>query len=114
MQQKRPLQPLPEEKASRVWIEDIRPQIDCGRFPIKRTVGEKVKVSAFVFADGHDDVKAVLCYRQTNGKWNERPIVTSDILSSQNKDFFLSQNHHSISSHLIFTSLSFPSSIFHN
>jgi osmoprotectant transport system permease protein len=40
--------------------------------------------------------------------------VTSDILSSQNKDFFLSQNHHSISSHLIFTSLSFPSSIFHN
>ena len=64
-------QPLPEEKASRVWIENIRPQIDCGRFPIKRTAGEKVKVSAFVFADGHDEVKAVLCYRHTAGAWHE-------------------------------------------
>jgi len=64
--------PLPSNrKASRVWIEQLRPQIDCGRFPIKRTTGEKVDVSAFVFADGHDDVKAVLSFRHQDGEWQE-------------------------------------------
>jgi starch synthase (maltosyl-transferring) len=64
--------PLPSSrKASRVWIEQLRPQIDCGRFPIKRTMGEKVAVSAFVFADGHDDVKAVLSFRHGDDEWQE-------------------------------------------
>jgi starch synthase (maltosyl-transferring) len=44
----------------RVVIERIRPEIDAGRFPIKRTVGERVDVTATIFADGHDVVVAVL------------------------------------------------------
>jgi len=60
-----------EERASRVWIEHVRPQIDCGAFPIKRMLGEKVGVSAYVFADGHDDVKALLCYSTSTGEWQE-------------------------------------------
>jgi starch synthase (maltosyl-transferring) len=40
----------------RVVIERISPEIDCGRFPIKRVVGEMVVVEADVFADGHDQV----------------------------------------------------------
>ena len=36
----------------RVVIEHVRPQVDCGRFPIKRVVGERVVVRADVFADG--------------------------------------------------------------
>ena len=38
----------------RVVIERVSPQIDCGRFPVKRVVGETVVVEADVFADGHD------------------------------------------------------------
>jgi starch synthase (maltosyl-transferring) len=68
-------QPFAAEKASRVWIENISPRIDCGRFPIKRTTGEKVRVTASVFADGHDEVKAVLCFRQAAGRWQETAMT---------------------------------------
>jgi starch synthase (maltosyl-transferring) len=44
----------------RVVIERIRPQVDGGRFPVKRTVGEDVAVTATIFADGHDVLGAVL------------------------------------------------------
>jgi len=51
---------LPESLARRVVIENLAPEIDAGRFPIKRTVGESVVVTADIFADGHDVVVAVL------------------------------------------------------
>jgi starch synthase (maltosyl-transferring) len=51
---------LPEGLARRVVVECVRPEIDGGRFPIKRTPGEPVAVSATIFADGHDVVAAVL------------------------------------------------------
>src|SRR5215475_14252013 len=53
----------PDAGRSRVVIEGIKPVIDTGRFPIKRTVGEQVVVEADIFTDGHDLIKAVLCYR---------------------------------------------------
>lgn len=65
---------LPAKKASRVWIEDVKPQVDCGLFPIKRIVGEKVKVSAYIFTDGHDRPAAVLCCRDYQGRWFELPM----------------------------------------
>ena len=49
--------------ASRVVIEGVTPQVDGGRFPVKRVVGETVDVKADLFADGHDLVSAVLRYR---------------------------------------------------
>lgn len=48
----------------RVIIENVRPAIDCGRFPIKRVIGEPVVVEAGVFADGHDELRVVLLYRK--------------------------------------------------
>ncbi len=80
--QEQSLPPLPDEISSRVWIENIRPRVDCGAFPIKRTVGDTVNVSAFVFADGHDEVKAILCYRAPKGDWQERAM------SSQSNDLW--------------------------
>lgn len=47
----------------RVVIENMTPRIDCGRFPVKRTIGEKVVVEADVFTDGHDLVNAMMLYR---------------------------------------------------
>jgi starch synthase (maltosyl-transferring) len=56
----------------RVVIENVLPQIDCGRFPIKRVVGETVAVSADVHADGHDAVAAVAMYRRAgDDSWRE-------------------------------------------
>ena len=52
---------------NRVVIEHIRPEIDGGRFPIKRTAGERVNVSADIFADGHDVIAAVLQDRRAPG-----------------------------------------------
>jgi len=62
----------------RAVIEDVAPQVDCGRFPIKRVVGEQVVVEADVFADGHDSVRCVVRYRhEDDATWQEqemRPI----------------------------------------
>ena len=51
----------------RVVIERVWPEIDAGRFPIKRTVGEQVTVSADIFADGHHLLAGVLRYRHLPG-----------------------------------------------
>jgi starch synthase (maltosyl-transferring) len=60
----------------RVAIEGVRPEIDCGRFPIKRTVGERVAVEADVFADGHDEISCHLRYRtETDPEWADLPMV---------------------------------------
>ena len=59
--------PIPAPFSRRVVVERIEPEIDGGRFPIKRTVGETVDVSATIFADGHDVVAAVLRDRRHHG-----------------------------------------------
>src|SRR5258706_16357671 len=47
----------------RVIVERVTPEIDAGRFPIKRSSGERVTVSADIFADGHDVLAGVVRYR---------------------------------------------------
>jgi len=66
---------MPMEGRRRVVIEGVRPEIDYGRFPIKRTVGETVVVEADIFTDGHDLVDAVLMYRkETDRVLTEAPM----------------------------------------
>jgi starch synthase (maltosyl-transferring) len=55
--------PKPADGRKRVVIESVEPAIDAGRFPIKRVVGDTVRVEADVFADGHDHVVARLLFR---------------------------------------------------
>ena len=60
---------------ARVVIENIKPEIDDGRFPIKRVVDDRVVVEADIFADGHDAISALLLYRKENDpKWAEAPM----------------------------------------
>jgi starch synthase (maltosyl-transferring) len=60
----------------RVTIESVLPQVDCGRFPIKRAVGERVAVTADIFADGHDVLAAALLFRKAgDAKWREAPMT---------------------------------------
>ena len=58
-------------RVGRVVIEGVSPQIDGGRFPAKRVVGEQVEVTADVFADGHDTVLAVVRHRPPGRRWAE-------------------------------------------
>ncbi len=62
----------------RVVIEGVRPRIDGGRFPIKRTPGEGVAVTAHVHADGHDVLTAVVKHRaaaEGATRWAEVPMA---------------------------------------
>jgi starch synthase (maltosyl-transferring) len=61
----------------RVIVERMRPEIDDGRFPIKRTVGESVSVTVDLFADGHDLLAGVLKYRVSSqgALWTEIPLA---------------------------------------
>ena len=52
-----------KEARCRVVIEHVDPEIDAGRFAIKRCPGERVVVEADVFADGHDELACVVRYR---------------------------------------------------
>jgi starch synthase (maltosyl-transferring) len=63
----------------RVVIERVRPEIYSGRFPIKRIPGESVRVTAWIHADGHDELAAVVRYRPVperggRRKWMEAPM----------------------------------------
>ena len=59
----------------RVVIERVEPEVDGGRFPIKRTVGEEVQVRADIYADGHDLLGAMLLYRTAGeSAWAEVPM----------------------------------------
>ena len=48
---------------ARVQISDVTPQIDCGRYPAKATLGDRVTIRATIFRDGHDVLSAVVRYR---------------------------------------------------
>ena len=59
----------------RVVIEGVKPEIDSGRHPIKRVVGEHVIVEADVFTDGHEALSCELLYRPGNsGAWLAVPM----------------------------------------
>jgi len=55
--------PRTPETPRRVVIEQVQPTIDAGRYPIKRVPGEPIDVTADVFADGHDLIRAVVIWR---------------------------------------------------
>jgi starch synthase (maltosyl-transferring) len=56
----------------RVAIRDVRPQVEGGRYPAKRSVGELIVVEADVFCDSHDALSATACWRrQGERRWNE-------------------------------------------
>jgi starch synthase (maltosyl-transferring) len=60
----------------RVVIENVYPEIDGGRFPVKRTVGQTVRVEADIHTDGHDLIAAFLMYREPDRTaWSEIPMI---------------------------------------
>lgn len=63
----------------RVVIENVKPCIDNGRFPVKRVVGEIVDVTADVFCDSHDVISAMVLYKKNDeNEWNKSPMEYFD------------------------------------
>jgi starch synthase (maltosyl-transferring) len=53
--------------------------IDCGRFPAKRTVGDVVEVSADIWSDGHDILRAEVCFRAPGARqWSRSELRRVD------------------------------------
>ncbi len=58
-----------------VVIEAVSPEIDAGRHPVKRIVGDRLEVQADIFREGHDAIAAVLKYRErSSALWRETPM----------------------------------------
>jgi starch synthase (maltosyl-transferring) len=76
---------------SRVIIENVMPQVDGGLFPAKRTVGERVDVSAHIFADGHDHIRAFCFYKKEEEK-NWCPLELTESFNDEwHGSFYVSE-----------------------
>ena len=62
--------------SSPITIEHVSPQIDAGRYAVKREVGDTMDVVCSIFKDGHDLIKAViLCRLADSNEWWETPMT---------------------------------------
>lgn len=60
-------------------IQLPEPVVDGGRYATKRCVGDTVDFSADIFRDGHDLVRAVVRYKEPDGrKWQEAALTPID------------------------------------
>jgi starch synthase (maltosyl-transferring) len=73
---------------SRVIIENVQPQVDNGLYYAKSTVGETVTVTADIFGDGHDHIRAHLLYKKEGDKSWQR----TEFKSTWNDTWFASFN----------------------
>jgi starch synthase (maltosyl-transferring) len=67
---------MPADGRARAVIDAVAPQVDHGRFAVKRIAGDRVDVEADCFADGHDVLACVLRYRrEEEDDWHETPMA---------------------------------------
>jgi starch synthase (maltosyl-transferring) len=64
---------------SPILIENVQPSVDCGRYPVKREVGDVLTVTADIFREGHDKLAAVVKFRPENASdWCEVEMAFVD------------------------------------
>jgi starch synthase (maltosyl-transferring) len=71
---------------STVLIEHVQPMIDGGRYPIKREIGDTLRVTADIFKDGHDKIAAFLLIRKSGAaNWQETEMryVDNDLWAAE-------------------------------
>jgi len=70
----------------RVIIENVQPVVDGGAYLAKRTVGERVDVTASIFADGHDHIRASVLFKKKDAPdWSQvemRPTFNDEWIAS--------------------------------
>jgi len=66
----------PQNTRGAFHIEDVFPNVDNGRFSVKRVAGELIDVWADIFRDGHDVICAEVLWKQENAReWNRAPMI---------------------------------------
>ena len=59
-----------------IIIQNVKPAVDDGRYPVKREVGDDLEVTAEVFRDGHVTLTAVILWRRADETaWREMPMT---------------------------------------
>ncbi|HTI29058.1 MAG TPA: alpha-1,4-glucan--maltose-1-phosphate maltosyltransferase [Methylomirabilota bacterium] len=76
-------EPGPDAVGTRrsILIEAVDPEIDGGASPVKRVVGDGLRVTADIFAEGHGLLDAALLLRREDqSRWSETPmrLVSND------------------------------------
>jgi starch synthase (maltosyl-transferring) len=67
--------PRTDGPPTRIQVQQVSPQVDCGRFAVKRTVGDRVDVDARVFRDGHETLGAAIRFKPPGApRWSESPL----------------------------------------
>ena len=65
--------------APRIMIERVYPELDGGRYPVKRVVGDRFDVWCDIYRDGHEVLRAKLLYRRVSApSWNSVPMRLFD------------------------------------
>jgi starch synthase (maltosyl-transferring) len=67
--------PLPKSPQPRIQIQAVEPIVDCGRYAVKRTVGDSIDVYATVVKDGHDALGGAVRVKAPGERaWREEPL----------------------------------------
>jgi starch synthase (maltosyl-transferring) len=63
------------QHSRRVLIHNVRPSLECGSYPVKRVLGEELRVTADLLIEGHGTkVEAALLFRKKGGPWRHAPM----------------------------------------
>jgi starch synthase (maltosyl-transferring) len=66
----------PRGSSERITIECVAPELDSGRYPIKRALNDVLWVGADIFRDGHDLLAARLLYKGPgDATWSATPLT---------------------------------------
>ena len=75
--------PRTKRPPARIQIQDVAPQVDCGRYPYKRTVGDRIEVRARIFRDvTRENVgkrMAILLFEKGKGEVVTAPVIRGEI-----------------------------------
>jgi starch synthase (maltosyl-transferring) len=64
--------PKRKEPPARILVQHVEPLLDCGRYAVKRVLGDRLEVSATIFRDGHEILGAAVRARpKGERRWSE-------------------------------------------
>ncbi|MBC7950833.1 MAG: DUF3416 domain-containing protein [Rhodospirillaceae bacterium] len=70
---------LPDVETPGILILAVSPCVDCGRYAVKREVGDVLEVTADILKDGHDKLAARVLWREKgDAVWREAPLEYQD------------------------------------